>query len=172
MNIFFFLLWLILILIWNENPLIFQRRLFFCALNILLDRKASHFAAKTFLFLVFTYFLIEKGCYHEIPTRIPPSLTTPLFKASSRRSFIHLTTASSIARLVSSLATDRNVSGPRFNYRTAYVSLHLWERIYIHVPLRSNSLPILEAQPDQRLTNPNKSSCVSEVSSTHDRTVK
>ena len=65
-----------------------------------LDRKPTHFAAKTFLFfclvftyfwtenplilrripffLVFTYFWTEKGCHHEIQPRAPPSLATPL----------------------------------------------------------------------------------------------
>ena len=40
----------------TENPLIGRQRPFF----------------------VFTYFLADKGCHHEIPPQVPPFLATPL----------------------------------------------------------------------------------------------
>ena len=40
-----------------------------------------------FFFLVFTYFWYEKGCHHEIPPRVPPSLATPLMVWSSNMKF-------------------------------------------------------------------------------------
>ena len=57
-NTFLFSLCLVPILIWTENPLILRGR--------------------PFLFLVFTNFCTEKGCHHEIPPRMPPSLATSL----------------------------------------------------------------------------------------------
>ena len=56
-NTFLFSFCLVLILTWTENLLLLRRRSFF---------------------LVFTYFRIEKGCQHEIPRRVLPSVATPL----------------------------------------------------------------------------------------------
>ena len=40
--------------------------------------KTHLFCSEDLFFLVFTYFWCEKGCHHEIPSRVPPFLATPL----------------------------------------------------------------------------------------------
>ena len=84
-NTILFSLCLVPILIWTKNSLIFRQRPFF-GLHILLDRKPTHFAGKTFFFGLHLFLLRKKAppqnpapgattksgpwCHHKIPPRV------------------------------------------------------------------------------------------------------
>ena len=65
-NTILFSLCLVPILIWTKNSLIFRQRPFF-GLHILLDRKPTHFAAKTFFFFGLHLFLLRKKAPPQNP---------------------------------------------------------------------------------------------------------
>ena len=73
------LFFLVFTYFWTENPQIVRRRPFFFWSSHTFGLKTHSFCNEDLFnfFLVCTYFWTEKGCHHEIPPSVPPSLATP-----------------------------------------------------------------------------------------------